>query len=38
LNFLQQIIDEFGSPDVVLDDGSHMMSDMRASSNFSILT
>jgi hypothetical protein len=34
LNFLQQIIDEFGSPDVVLDDGSHMMSDMRASFEF----
>ena len=30
----QQIIDEFGSPDVVLDDGSHMMSDMRASFEF----
>lgn len=29
--FLQEIVDEFGSPDVVLDDGSHMMSDVSAS-------
>jgi hypothetical protein len=32
--FLQQIIDEFGSPDVVLDDGSHMMSHISASFKF----
>jgi cephalosporin hydroxylase len=29
--FLQSICDEFGSPDVVLDDGSHMMSHIRSS-------
>ncbi|MGO9686553.1 MAG: class I SAM-dependent methyltransferase [Beijerinckiaceae bacterium] len=34
LGFLQQIIDEFGSPDVVLDDGSHMMRHVSASFNF----
>jgi hypothetical protein len=27
--FLQTVIDEFGTPDVVLDDGSHRMADMR---------
>jgi SAM-dependent methyltransferase len=27
-SFLQSVIDEFGQPDVVLDDGSHMMSDV----------
>lgn len=27
--FLQSIIDEFGPPDIVLDDGSHMMNDLR---------
>jgi hypothetical protein len=32
--FLQQIIDEFGSPDVVLDDGSHKMSHISASFKF----
>jgi len=32
--FLKQIIDEFGSPDVVLDDGSHMMSHISASFKF----
>jgi 23S rRNA U2552 (ribose-2'-O)-methylase RlmE/FtsJ len=35
LKFLAQILDEFGGPDVVLDDGSHMMSHINAS--FSIL-
>jgi hypothetical protein len=29
--FLQEIIEEFGVPDVVLDDGSHMMADITAS-------
>jgi hypothetical protein len=29
--FLQDIINEFGAPDVVLDDGSHMASHQRAS-------
>ncbi len=28
LSFLQSVIDEFGTPDVVLDDGSHRMSDL----------
>jgi cephalosporin hydroxylase len=32
--FLQQIIDEFGPPDIVLDDGSHMMSHITASFKF----
>jgi hypothetical protein len=32
--FLSQIIEEFGSPDVVLDDGSHMMSHISASFQF----
>lgn len=34
LGFLQQIIDEFGSPDVILDYGSHIMSHISASFNF----
>lgn len=29
--FLSQVIEEFGPPDVVLDDGSHMMADVTAS-------
>jgi hypothetical protein len=29
--FLQSVINEFGAPDVVLDDGSHMASHQRAS-------
>ena len=32
--FLQSIIDEFGQPDIILDDGSHRMSDIRASFDF----
>jgi hypothetical protein len=32
--FLQQLIDEFGAPDLLLDDGSHRMSDVCASFNF----
>lgn len=30
-SFLQSVIDEFGPPDIVLDDGSHMMEDMSRS-------
>jgi hypothetical protein len=30
-SFLQSILDEFGPPDIVLDDGSHMMSHVVAS-------
>jgi hypothetical protein len=29
--FLQSVIDEFGYPDIVLDDGSHMMSDVNTT-------
>jgi len=29
--FLQSVLDEFGSPDIVLDDGSHLMSEVTAS-------
>lgn len=29
--FLRAVLDEFGTPDVVLDDGSHMMADVTAS-------
>lgn len=29
--FLQRLIDEFGAPDIVLDDGSHVMPDIQAS-------
>jgi cephalosporin hydroxylase len=29
--FLQAVMDEFGAPDIVLDDGSHQMADIRAS-------
>jgi methyltransferase family protein len=32
--FLQKIFDEFGSPDVVIDDGSHMMEHIAASFEF----
>jgi hypothetical protein len=32
--FLYRLIDEFGTPDIVLDDGSHMMSHVCASFNF----
>jgi len=32
--FLQKIIDEFGVPDIVLDDGSHKMNDVNASFKF----
>lgn len=33
-NFLQSIIDEFGNPDIVLDDGSHQMKDIMSSFQF----
>jgi SAM-dependent methyltransferase len=29
--FLEQVIEEFGTPDIVLDDGSHQMIDIAAS-------
>jgi cephalosporin hydroxylase len=32
--FLQDILDEFGAPDIVLDDGSHHMQHVTASFNF----
>jgi SAM-dependent methyltransferase len=32
--FLQSIVDEFGTPDVVLDDGSHIMGDVLSSFRF----
>ena len=32
--FLQGIIDEFGAPDIVIDDGSHVMADIEASFQF----
>src|SRR5471030_2324353 len=32
--FLQSVIDEFGAPDIVLDDGSHQMAHIRASFDF----
>ena len=33
-HFLQSILDEFGPPDIVLDDGSHVMSHITASFQF----
>ena len=33
-NFLQSVIDEFGVPDIVLDDGSHRMSDTLTTFEF----
>jgi hypothetical protein len=32
--FLHRVVEEFGAPDIVLDDGSHMMSHVGASFNF----
>ncbi|MGI9169120.1 MAG: class I SAM-dependent methyltransferase [Caulobacteraceae bacterium] len=32
--FLRSIVEEFGAPDIVLDDGSHQMADVRASFEF----
>lgn len=34
IGFLQSIIDEFGAPDVILDDGSHIMSHVNATFDF----
>jgi cephalosporin hydroxylase len=34
LNFLQKLVDEFGDFDVILDDGSHQMNDIKASFDF----
>jgi hypothetical protein len=34
LEFLKTLIEEFGTPDIVLDDGSHMMSHMVATFEF----
>jgi len=34
LKFLESIIDEFGAPDVVLDDGSHLMRDVVTTFEF----
>ena len=31
---LQKVVDEFGAPDIVVDDGSHVMSDIAASFRF----
>jgi len=33
-NFLQKLIDKYGIPDLVIDDGSHIMKDLIASFNF----
>lgn len=33
-NFLQNVLDEFGAPDIVLDDGSHIMSDLKTTFNY----
>ena len=30
-NFLNRLVEEFGAPDIVLDDGSHVMADVAAS-------
>ena len=34
LGFLRSVIEEFGVPDIVLDDGSHQMADIRATFDF----
>ncbi len=34
LKFLSKVVREFGPPDIVIDDGSHMMDDMGASFSF----
>ena len=34
VDFLQSVVDEFGPPDIVLDDGSHIMSHICTSFNF----
>ena len=33
-DFLQRVIAQVGTPDIVVDDGSHMMSHMQATFNF----
>jgi hypothetical protein len=33
-SFLQRVVDEFGVPDIVIDDGSHVMHHLRASFDF----
>lgn len=33
-NFLQSLIDKYGIPDIVLDDGSHMMKDLKTTFEF----
>lgn len=33
-NFLQQVIDEFGTPNILLDDGSHIMSEINITFDF----
>lgn len=34
VSFLQKVIDEFGPPDIIIDDGSHKMKDLSASFEF----
>jgi hypothetical protein len=34
IDFLQKLLDEFGTPDIVLDDGSHIMSDVVETFRF----
>jgi cephalosporin hydroxylase len=34
ISFLDRVLQEFGTPDIVLDDGSHVMTDVRTSFEF----
>lgn len=34
VKFLQRVVTEFGNPDIVIDDGSHIMADIHASFDF----
>jgi len=34
INFLQRVLDEFGTPDIIIDDGSHKMTDINQSFAF----
>lgn len=34
INFLQSVVEKYGKPDIVLDDGSHMMIDLISTFNF----
>jgi len=34
ITFLADVLDEFGTPDIVLDDGSHQMADVNATFNW----